>query len=129
MSIDLQNAQKETLLEWKAEQSQTHKLGHLLNMTLIMLPDREDNFKETNRKSGGWSAKSRDGQQWLQIDLRNVNTKVAGVATQGRHYSTNWPYGSHSQWISKYMLQYSNDGKTFAYFKEKGKTTNKVTTP
>ena len=87
------------------------------------------NFKETSRKSGGWSAKSRDGQQWLQIDLRKVNTKVAGVATQGRHYSTNWPYGSHSQWISKYMLQYSNDGKTFEYFKEQGKTTNKVTTP
>ena len=77
------------------------------------------NFKETNNNSGGWVAKSKDRLQWLQIDLGNLDTKVAGVATQGRH----------SQWVSKYMLQYSNDGKTFAYFKEQGKTTNKVTTP
>ena len=87
------------------------------------------NFKETKQKSGGWSAQTKDSQQWLQIDLRNPDTKVAGVATQGRHYSTSWPYGPHSQWVSKYMLQYSNDGKTFAYFKEPGETTNKVTTP
>ena len=87
------------------------------------------NFKETSRKSGGWSAKSKDGQQWLQIDLLYQDTKVAGVATQGRHYSTDWPHGSHSQWVSKYMLQYSNDGKNFEYFKEHGKTENKVRTP
>lgn len=76
------------------------------------------NYQETKSKSGAWAAAHNNDKQWLQISLGN--TKITRVATQGRNYSPSWPYGSHSQWVTKYKLQYSDDGVTFQYYKEQG---------
>ena len=72
-------------------------------------------FKEG---AGCWTASSRDVNQWLQVDLGNVYTKVTSVATQGR-------YGK-KQWVTKYKLQYGDDGVSFQNYKEKGQSTDKV---
>ncbi|XP_078371862.1 lactadherin-like [Oculina patagonica] len=65
----------------------------------------------------GWAAYKSDISQWLQIDLGNLNTIVAGVATQGR--------SDHNSWVIKYKLQYSNDGANFQYYKEQGQIADK----
>ena len=76
------------------------------------------NFKATANKAGSWSAGSNDFSQWLQVDLSIQNTKVTRVATQGRDDSP--------QWVTKYKLQYSNDGVNFQYYTEPGRLKNKV---
>ena len=40
-------------------------------------------FLETPTKSGSWVAATGDANQWLQVDLRSLYTKVTRVATQG----------------------------------------------
>ena len=75
-------------------------------------------FKATAGKAGSWSARSNDVNQWLQIDLGNWHTNVARVATQGRNYSP--------LWVTKYKLQYSNNGVNFQDYKEQGQTAAKV---
>ena len=75
-------------------------------------------FKATAGKAGSWSADSNDGNQWLQVDLGSRHSKVTRVATQGRNDSL--------QWVTKYKLQYSNDGVNFQYYKEQGQTADKV---
>ena len=75
-------------------------------------------FEATADKAGSWSARSNDVNQWLQIDLGSRHTEVARVATQGRN--------DYPQWVSKYKLQYSDDGVNFQYYGEQGKTTYKV---
>ena len=69
-------------------------------------------FQAVSGKAGSWSARANDGNQWLQIDLGNQHTKVTGVTTQGRN--------GYSQWVTKYKLQYSDDGVTFQYYWEHG---------
>jgi len=83
------------------------------------------NFQETSVIPGAWVAATKDVNQWLQVDMGNQSTTVTRVATQGRHYSSQWPYGPHSQWVTKYKLQYSDDGVTFRYYREQGQTTDK----
>ena len=61
---------------------------------------------------GSWAAKKNDQNQWLQVALDNP-MKVTAVATQGR--------GKYDQWVTKYKLQYSDDGKSFQYYEEEGK--------
>ena len=63
-------------------------------------------------KAGSWSAKTNNVNQWLQIDLGNQHTKVTRVATQGRN--------DYSQWVTKYKLQYSDNGVNFKYYRENG---------
>ena len=75
-------------------------------------------FQAIAGKAGSWSARSNDLHQWLQIDLGSRHTNVTRVATQGRNDSL--------QWITKYKLQYSNDGVNFQYFKQQGQTAAKV---
>ena len=70
------------------------------------------NFKAGSGKRGGWSSKHNDVNQWLQIDLGDPNTDVTGLATQGRN--------AHSQWVTKYKMQYSVDGTNFQYYVEQG---------
>ena len=77
-------------------------------------------FKATATKNGGWSALTNDVHQWLQIDLGSQYTKVTRVATQGRNGAT--------QWVTKYNLQYSDDGVYFQYYKDVGGTVRKVKT-
>ena len=60
--------------------------------------------------SGSWSAGNIDANQWLQIDLGNQVTKVTRLATQGRYH--------YNQWVSKFKLQYSDDGVNFHYYSD-----------
>ena len=66
------------------------------------------NFKAGGGKHGGWSSRSNDAKQWIQVALSSY-TKLTGIATQGRN--------GHSQWVTKYKLQYSDDGVNFHYYK------------
>ena len=77
-------------------------------------------FQATGKKQGAWSAAQSNPNQWLQVDLGSQFTKVTRVATQGRN-------GGYTQWVKRYKLQYSNDGVNFQYYREQGKTRNKVT--
>ena len=54
--------------------------------------------------TGGWTAGTNDVNQWLQIDL-GIEYNITRVATQGRQ---DLPH-----WVTKYNLQYSDDGVTF----------------
>ena len=76
------------------------------------------NFKKNGIKQGGWSARANNANQWLQVDLVSKFTKVTLVATQGRNAA--------NQWVTKYMLQYSNDGLHFQYYRAEGEATYRV---
>ena len=79
-------------------------------------------FLETATKSGSWVAATGDGNQWLQVDLRTLYTKVTRVATQGSNGV------NHIDWVTNYMLQYGNDEVNFHYYRCKGETADKVLT-
>ena len=66
----------------------------------------------------GWSPDTNDDNQWLQLDLGDYYTVVTDVATKGGNAIKNW--------VTKYKLQYSDDGVTFRYYREHGQWTNKV---
>lgn len=70
------------------------------------------------KEAKGWVAAWNNGNQWLQVYLGSHCTRVSRVATQGR--------GTINQWITKYKLQFGNDGVNFQYYKEQGKATVKV---
>ena len=76
------------------------------------------NFKKTVTKAGSWSAATNDVHQWLQIDLGSLYTKVTRVITQGSD--------GHDQWVTKYKLQYGDDGVNFQYYREQGQNVDKV---
>ena len=78
------------------------------------------NFKQWGIKQGGWSARSNDLNQWLQVDLGSFTT-VAGVATQGRN-SYRWI----KQWVTSFNVQYSDDGVIFQFYKETWNSSAKV---
>ena len=75
------------------------------------------NFKAGGGKAGGWSARWNDHSQWIQVALSSY-TKLTSVATQGRN---GW-----SQWVTKYKLQYSDDGVNFHYYRASGQSWPKV---
>ena len=75
------------------------------------------NFKAGGGKQGGWSARSNDANQWIQVALGNFSD-VTGIATQGRN--------GDNQWVTKYQLQYSDDGVNFDYYKASGQSSPKV---
>ena len=63
----------------------------------------------SNARAGGWlAALPNDASQWLQIDLGNRHYNVTRVATQGRQ--------SSDQKVTKYKLQYSDDGVAFSWY-------------
>ena len=68
---------------------------------------------------GAWSARSNDIHQWLQVDLLNT-TRVSGVATQGRNGCP------CAQWVTKYKLQYSEDGQAFKFYRRSGDESDMV---
>jgi len=70
--------------------------------------------------TGGWRAGTSDSNPWLQVDLGSLYTKVTGAATQGRHSTT------YLHRVTKYKLQYSEDGVNFQSYKEHGQITDKV---
>ena len=77
------------------------------------------NFKAVPGKAGSWSAKTNDANQWLQVDLGTQHNTVTRVATQGRNAA--------DQRVTKYTLQYSEDGVNFRDYKEQGQSAIKVT--
>ena len=66
------------------------------------------NFKAGGGKNGGWSSGSNDVNQWIQVSLGSYTT-LTGIATQGRN--------AVNQWVTKYHLQYADDGVNFHYYK------------
>lgn len=78
------------------------------------------NVQHSPGKGGSWAAQYLDQNQWLQIDVGSQYTKVTCVATQGR--------SDHPQWVTKYMLQYSNSGGNFHDYRQQYHTTYKVNT-
>ena len=74
-------------------------------------------FQADGDKVGGWSALTNDHNQWLQVDFGSY-TKVTRLATQGMNGS--------DQWVTRYMLQYSDDGITFHLYKEATSSSAKV---
>ena len=76
------------------------------------------NIKLSGNMKGGWTARTEDLKQWLQVDLGSY-TIVTRVATQGRN--------GYNQWVTKYRLLYAgNDGMNFHSYKELGDTSAKV---
>lgn len=76
-------------------------------------PDRARiNQPSGHGRAGAWVAKYRNTRQWLQVDLRRP-AKVTGVATQGRH--------DYSQWVTRYTVSYSLNGKVFKSYLEYGR--------
>ena len=75
------------------------------------------NFKAGGGKRGAWSARSNDVNQWIQVSLGSY-TRLTGIATQGRNGA--------SQWVTKYHLQYGDDGVNFHYYKALCETLPKV---
>ncbi|CAH3032614.1 unnamed protein product, partial [Porites lobata] len=68
-------------------------------------------FEAAPDKAGSWSAKYNNLDQWLQIDFGSKH-EVSGLATQGRN--------GYGQWVTKYKVQYSNNGVNFQYYMEQG---------
>lgn len=64
------------------------------------------------KRIGGWCARYRNHNQWLQVDLREIKI-VTAVATQGRD-----KYFEH---VKSYELAYSKDGVRWNYYKENGR--------
>ena len=56
-------------------------------------------------KSGAWSARTLDQDQFIQADLRQLH-EVSGVMTQGRNVQ-------YSQWVTSFRVLYSIDGLTW----------------
>ena len=76
------------------------------------------NFQATSTKAGSWSARTNDVNQWLQVDLGKRQSIVTSFVTQGRN--------GVSQWVTKYKLQYSDNGVHFQYYRQRGQTSNTV---
>ena len=76
------------------------------------------NFQANGKKQGGWSSRKNDVNQWIQVDLSSY-TKLTSIATQGRNRV--------KQWVTRYKLEYSDDGVTFYFYKVPGQESPKVT--
>ena len=67
--------------------------------------------------SAGWRAGEGNTNQWLQVDLQQT-TRVIGIATQGRH--------DYDQWVTKYKLQYGDDGQPYSVYRRNGDISDTV---
>ena len=70
------------------------------------------------KKAGSWSPDENDVSPWLEIDLGDHCTRVTDVATQGGYADGNW--------VTRYKLQYSDDGLMFRDYREQGLCAYKV---
>ena len=84
-----------------------------------------ESVQGTTVKSGAWVAGTSDQSQWLQVDLYDKESLISRLATQGRNRDVSWAL-ANNQWVERYKLQYSNDGRDFEYYQEQGKSTAKV---
>ena len=65
----------------------------------------------TGRYMGAWVARIRNSNQWLQIALGQP-MKITGIVTQGRQDA--------NQWVTRYMVAFSQDNMRFEYYIEYG---------
>ena len=70
-------------------------------------------FQAGGSKAGGWSALTNDTDQWLQVDFGS-HTRVTQVATQGMN--------GVDEWVTRYKLQYSDNGVTYKFYQKIGDT-------
>ena len=87
---------------------------YTINPNLLILcikwdPNHGPTNARLNRPSGGgktgaWSAKRNDRNQWIQVTFPEV-TKVTRVGIQGRY--------DYNQWVTKFKVSYSLDGINF----------------
>jgi len=75
------------------------------------------NFLAAGAKAGGWSSRTNDANQWIEVDLVSY-TKVTQIVTQGRN--------AFNQWVTKYKLQYSDDGVNFHFYQLPGQNSPEV---
>lgn len=66
----------------------------------------------------GWAASAKTNNEWLQIDLGSKYPTVRRIATQGLN--------DGDEWVTKYKLDYGNDGTNFYYYMEQGQNIHKV---
>ena len=67
------------------------------------------NRPATPPTTGAWSAKTNNRNQWIQADLSGLKW-VSGVVTQGRN--------GYSQWVTKFNVQYSENGQIWNYVED-----------
>ena len=75
-------------------------------------------FTADKGKRGAWTARKRNTEQWLKVDLGSPFTRITGVATQGREDS--------DKWVKKYKLLYSNKTVQFIYYYKEILSSEKV---
>ncbi|KAK7483904.1 hypothetical protein BaRGS_00024788, partial [Batillaria attramentaria] len=73
---------------------------------------RLDN-KASGKLQGAWVARSRDVDQWIQVDMKRLEL-VTGVVTQGH------PSGPY--WVTTFTVSTSTDGVSFTPYMERGQT-------
>ena len=66
-------------------------------------------FHRTGSRMGAWCARRNDRYQYYQVDFRRA-MRVVKIATQGRQDA--------AQWVTQYFVTYSQDGCSFAEYKE-----------
>ena len=71
------------------------------------------NFQAANGKTGAWSAKSNDVNQWLQVDFGHP-LQVAHIQTQGRQDC------GCDQWVTSYAVSYSHDNINWQMYTHNG---------
>ena len=69
------------------------------------------NIKARGGRTGAWSSRRNDVNQWLQIDFKYRAT-ITEILTQGRK--------SYNQWIKTYTVSYSDDGVHFKFSRQGG---------
>jgi hypothetical protein len=69
------------------------------------------NFRAGSGRTGAWSSRRNDRNQWLQVDFQR-STIITGISTQGRQEAT--------QFIKSYTISFSDDGKSFRSYKPGG---------
>eukprot|EP00057_Strongylocentrotus_purpuratus_P003156 XP_003726048.2 PREDICTED: retinoschisin [Strongylocentrotus purpuratus] len=73
------------------------------------------NIAQVGALFGGWSAKTKDLNQWIQVDLLDTYS-IVGVATQGRQ--------DQFQWVSTFKIACSMNSITFDTVKDPVNTDN-----
>ena len=92
--------------------------GRITDSQLKASSEHDSNHGVTNARlnrpaqsgtTGAWSAKTNDANQWIQADL-GFQQSVAGVMLQGRQ--------DGPQWVTKFKVQYSDDGVNWKYVQQ-----------
>ena len=72
-------------------------------------PNGRLHFRRTGSRMGAWCARHNNRYQWYQVDFGRA-MRVVKIATMGRQDA--------AQWVTQYFVTYSQDGASFAEYKE-----------